>query len=168
LAHPLRIIIMEPAEVRRPTAMSNPSDPDRRSLGHPSNEARYEPHAGLGSVGRFLIGFVDAGRGLGLLLGQRNARVHLAVTVAVAGLGALLRIQPWEWIAVTLAAGMVWSAEALNTAIERLADRVSPERSEVVRDVKDLAAGGVLATAIAAAIVGLIVFVPALVSLAGR
>jgi diacylglycerol kinase (ATP) len=91
---------------------------------------------------------------------QRNLQVHAIamLLVLVAGLG--LKIETWEWCAVALAVGLVWTAELLNTAIEVLADRVTQEREESIRRVKDSAAAAVLMAALAALGVGLIVFAP--------
>ena len=58
--------------------------------------------------------------------------------------------------------GLVLSAEAVNSAIEALADRVSPAYDEAIKRTKDLAAGAVLLLAIASAVVGLIIFLPKL------
>jgi len=55
---------------------------------------------------------------------------------------------------------IVWTAEALNTAFEFLADAASPSFHPLVRDAKDVAAGAVLLTAAAAAVIGGIVFWP--------
>lgn len=52
------------------------------------------------------------------------------------------------------------SAEAVNSSIEALADLVSPEYNEAIKRTKDLAAGAVLLMAIAAAIVGFVIFIP--------
>lgn len=57
---------------------------------------------------------------------------------------------------------LVLSAEAVNSAIEALADRVSPAYDEAIKRTKDLAAGAVLLLAIASAVVGLIIFLPKL------
>jgi diacylglycerol kinase (ATP) len=65
-----------------------------------------------------------------------------------------------EWCWIVLAIAVVWTAEALNTAFEFLADAASPNFHPVVRDAKDVAAGAVLITAIAAVIIGAIVFWP--------
>lgn len=70
-----------------------------------------------------------------------------------------------EWIVVTLCIGLVLAAEAVNSAIEALADRVSPEYDEAIKRTKDLAAGAVLLLAIAVAITGLIIFLPKLIAL---
>ena len=55
---------------------------------------------------------------------------------------------------------IVVMGELFNTAIERLVDLVSPERHPVAGQVKDIAAGAVLVCAVAAAIIGLIIFIP--------
>jgi diacylglycerol kinase (ATP) len=113
----------------------------------------------------FLRGFAHAFRGIAFgFRTQRNLRVHALVATAVIGLGLVLGIERWEWCAVMLSCGIVWAAELLNTAVELLADRVSKEREDAIRDVKDAAAGAVLAASIAAAAVGLIIFLPRLLT----
>lgn len=69
-----------------------------------------------------------------------------------------------EWIAVCMCIGMVLSAEAVNSSIEALADLVSPEYNEAIKKTKDLAAGAVLILAITAAIIGLIIFIPKIIT----
>lgn len=96
---------------------------------------------------------------------EHNAWIHAAATVLVIAAGFLLRLSETEWIAVTAAIGLVIAAEAFNSSIERLADVVQPERDARIKSVKDLAAGAVLACAIAAAVIGLIIFLPKLINL---
>lgn len=91
---------------------------------------------------------------------QHNAWIHAAVAVAVLAVAFLLRISAGDWCWIILAISMVWTAEALNTAFEFLADAASPEFHPFVRDAKDVAAGAVLITAIAAVIIGILVFWP--------
>ena len=55
--------------------------------------------------------------------------------------------------------------ELVNTAIESVVDLVTTERKPLAKVAKDTAAGAVLVAAIMAAIVGLIIFVPRIVSL---
>ena len=100
-----------------------------------------------------------------LLREESNARIHCIVTVLVIAAGFLLRISAMEWLAVAIVIGLVISAETFNTAIERLADVVQPAQDDRIRDVKDLAAAAVLLCALAAAAVGLIIFVPKIVAL---
>ena len=99
-----------------------------------------------------------------LLASQRNARFHAAVVVAVVALGWWTEVSRGEWIAIALCIGFVFTAEALNSALEELADAVHPDRHPAVGRAKDLAAAAVLLAALAAAAVGLIIFVPRLVS----
>ncbi|MBX7207373.1 MAG: diacylglycerol kinase family protein [Verrucomicrobiaceae bacterium] len=115
---------------------------------------------------RFMRGFWFAFRGLAwLFFSERNARIHLLAAAAVSGAGIWWRISAVEWCLVALACGVVIAAEAMNTAIEKLADRVTVEDEERIRVVKDVAAAGVLAAAVAAAVVGALVFGPRLLAL---
>lgn len=113
----------------------------------------------------FLAAFGHAGRGvLHLLASQRNARFHAAAAVAAVALGWWLGISRGEWIAIALCIGFVFTAEALNSALEELADAVHPDRHPAVGRAKDLAAAAVLLAALAAAAAGLVIFVPRLVT----
>jgi diacylglycerol kinase (ATP) len=111
--------------------------------------------------------FNYAFNGIKIVLREANARIHCIATVAVVAAGFLLNITSTEWIAVVIVTGAVFAAEALNTAIERLADIVSPGYHETIKQVKDLSAGAVLLISIAAALVGVIIFLPKLIMLAG-
>jgi len=95
-----------------------------------------------------------------LLRTQHNAWIHAAASLAVVAAGLWLGLGAAEWYALLLAMALVWTAEALNTAIELLADAVSPDHNSMVGRAKDVAAGAVLLASLGAAAVGLIVFVP--------
>src|SRR5690349_5439301 len=82
--------------------------------------------------------------GATMLKTQPNARIHLLATLAVLVAGTGWRISRGEWTIVLLACGLVWVAEALNTALEFLADEVSREHREGIKRAKDVAAFGVL------------------------
>lgn len=110
--------------------------------------------------------FRCAMQGLGYLFGtQWNARLELAAVAAVAAAGFGFDIAAWEWVAVTLACGLVLVAEALNTALEELTNLVSPQWHQLAGRAKDLGAAAVLLSVIAAAVVGGVVFFPRLFSL---
>src|SRR3954470_13923842 len=105
--------------------------------------------------------FTFAGQGLWLTLKtQHNARIHAIATLAVALLGWVFGISRMEWCVIVLACAAVWTAEALNTAFEFLADATIPEFHPVVRDAKDIAAGAVLVTAVGATVIGALIFWP--------
>ncbi len=84
--------------------------------------------------------------------------MHLLASVLVVVLGGVVGLDRWSWVAVVLAMGLVWMAEALNTAVEVLADVVTLEEHPGIRRAKDLAAGGVLLASVAAGVVGVVVF----------
>ncbi|MET4105898.1 diacylglycerol kinase family protein [Hymenobacter sp. UYP22] len=92
---------------------------------------------------------------------------HAAATVVVVGLGLYLGLARWEWAAVALAVGAVWCAELVNTAIEAVVNLVSPDYHPLAGRAKDVAAGAVLVMALAALVVGLLVFGPRLWALGG-
>ena len=96
---------------------------------------------------------------------QHNAWIHAAATLVVLVVAFFLRVSAADWCWIILAISIVWTAEALNTAFEFLADAASPDFHPLVRDAKDVAAGAVLITAIAAAVIGAIIFWPYLVKL---
>lgn len=96
---------------------------------------------------------------------QHNAWIHAAATFGAIALGFFFNLSRFEWCWIVVAIAIVWTAEALNTAFEFLADAATPDFHPIVRDAKDVAAGAVLITAIAAVIIGTIVFWPHLVAL---
>ncbi len=115
-----------------------------------------------------LESFRHAFRGVAVLLAsQHNAWIHLLATVGVCGAGLLLGISRLEWCAIAVAIVLVWTAEALNTAFEFLCDAASPEFHPLIQKGKDVAAGAVLLCSVGAAAIGLLVFVPHLLRIAG-
>lgn len=116
--------------------------------------------------GRLIRSFRYAIRGVVMMLAlQANARIHALATVVVVALGFFFGLERWEWCAVTGAIGLVWAAEGFNTAVEALTDLVSPGEHSLAGRAKDVAAGAVLCAAMAAVVIGLIVFLPRLISL---
>ena len=97
-----------------------------------------------------------------LVRSQHNAWIHLFVTLAVIGAGFWLHISRMEWALIVLAMMGVWMGEAVNTAVEAIVDMVMPEYHPLAKIAKDVAAGGVLLSAVAAAIVGLLILGPPL------
>ena len=95
-----------------------------------------------------------------LFRSQANAKIHLAAAAAAVALGFFFKINTCEWCAVALAIAMVLAAEGFNTALEYLTDLASPGKHTLAGKAKDAAAGAVLLTAIGAAIIGALVFLP--------
>jgi len=91
---------------------------------------------------------------------QHNAWLHALATLSVIVLGLYLDVSAADWRWLVAAMAMVWGAEALNTAVEYVCDVVAPNFHLAVKRAKDIAAGGVLIAAVAAAIIGTLTFWP--------
>lgn len=96
---------------------------------------------------------------------QHNAWIHSAVGIFVISAGIYLKINSFEWCVISISIGLVFAAELFNTAIEKLTDLNNPEYNKNAGLVKDIAAGGVLISALTAVSVGLIVFLPKIINL---
>ena len=100
-------------------------------------------------------------RGIALMLkSQHNAWIHATASVLVLLVGAFFRLSPGEWCWLVIAIMAVWTAEALNTALEFLADVASPESHPGVEKAKDVAAGAVLISAIGSVAIALFILTP--------
>lgn len=121
--------------------------------------AEFSVAARMKSIGYALAGIAT------MLRTQHNAWLHLAATLAVILAALGLGVSAGEWMALILAIVIVWSAEALNTAFERLCDVAHPDFHPLVKQAKDVAAAAVLIAATGAIAVGLIIFGPRLVAL---
>lgn len=121
-------------------------------------------------LGKAARSFLCAFQGLRFLAREeRNFRLHLLATVLAVGAAIALGVSAMEWCLIVLCIGVVLCAEALNSAIEHLCDRVTPEREDAIRHIKDAAAAGVLCASSASAIVGALIFLPRLwVAFTGR
>lgn len=99
---------------------------------------------------------------------ERNIRVHLLVFIVVIIAAFLLHISKTEFLLILGFSALVFSLELANTAIERLADQVSPEYDAQIGVVKDVMAGAVLVSSIFAVLTGLVIFFEPLLKLFQR
>ena len=113
------------------------------------------------SIRKRISSVTYAWRGLCLFFkNTHNAWVQVFFGLLVVYLGFLLNISSTEWALIILSIGLVFVAEAFNTAIEIDIDLTSPEYHPYARDTKDVAAGAVLIMSTIALIIGLIIFLP--------
>ena len=113
------------------------------------------------SIKKRLKSFTYAGKGIkSFVCREHNVWIHLSIALLTIMAGFFFEIHLIEWIAIIICIGVVIAAEAFNTAIERLVNLTSPEWNPIAGEVKDIAAGAVLICAVAAAIVGLVIFIP--------
>lgn len=111
-----------------------------------------------------ILSFTNAFRGIWQVIKhEANFKIHLLAAVVVIILGFVLHISLMEWLVVVLTIGVVMGAETFNSAIEKLVDITHPEQDKKAGLIKDMAAGAVLIIAIAAAIIGFIIFIPKII-----
>ncbi|MEH3115704.1 diacylglycerol kinase family protein [Pedobacter terrae] len=110
-----------------------------------------------------LKSFKYAFQGLKLFfLLDHNGRIHLFAAFVAIAFSFYLKLSALEWIAILSVISAVIVTEILNSAIEKLADVVSPDFHPKIKIVKDLAAAAVLVAAFLALAVGVIIFIPKL------
>lgn len=91
---------------------------------------------------------------------ERNMIFHLAAAIAVIVVNILLKVERTEWLITLILIGLAWMAEIFNTAIEKLADRVTKEQDPLIGQVKDLASGAVLIICCFAVVCAAIIYLP--------
>lgn len=89
---------------------------------------------------------------------EKNLRVHLLAFILVLAASFMLEISKIEFLLILGFSALIFSLELTNTAIERLADKVSPEFNEQIGVVKDVMAGAVLISSMFSIIIGLCIF----------
>ena len=107
----------------------------------------------------FFKGFFYAARGLLNALAERNFRFHICAAATVIFFAAkFYSFRTSEWAVLLLTCAVVLSIECVNTALERLCDKVCPEQDDLIKKCKDISAGAVLVSAIFAVIIGVVLF----------
>ncbi|HEY0039290.1 MAG TPA: diacylglycerol kinase family protein, partial [Flavisolibacter sp.] len=95
---------------------------------------------------------------------EHNAWIHGGLTALALLLSIVLHISKTEWMLLIIIISFVWMAEIINTAIEKTMDFISLEKHPQIKLVKDLAAAAVLVSAVAALLIGTIIFLPKLIT----
>lgn len=84
---------------------------------------------------------------------ERAVRQELAALVVAIPAATLLAGSAWQWAALVGVILLVLAVELLNTAIEKLADHVTPEWNTAIGTVKDLGSAAVFAALLLAGVV---------------
>ncbi|MFB4211861.1 diacylglycerol kinase [Shouchella sp. JSM 1781072] len=117
-------------------------------------------------VKRLIRSFNFAISGLGYVIkNEQNMQIHLISTIVICGLAWFFSVTAMEWVVLLLVMGGVLTAETLNTAIERTVDLVTEEYHPFAKRAKDIGAASVFIFCVIAVIIGLIIFVPYLLSM---
>lgn len=93
---------------------------------------------------------------------QRNAWIHLVVSVLVILLGIWLNLAVRDWAIIVIAFAMVWTSEFLNTALEAVVDLASPQHHQLAKVGKDVGAAAVLIAALGSVLIGFLILGPPL------
>lgn len=93
---------------------------------------------------------------------EKNFRVQLLVYALALVLGIVVRLPAHDLALVVLVSSFILTLEMVNTALEALANIVNPAYQEGLRLVKDVSAGAVFVASAAAVVIGLLLFIPAL------
>lgn len=96
---------------------------------------------------------------------DQNLLAHFLVGILVISSSILLQVTPFEMAILGLTIMMVISAEMVNSAIEKMVDLITKEHRAEAKIAKDVAAGMVLVTAIAAFVIGSLIFLPYIIRL---
>lgn len=107
------------------------------------------------------VGFAFKGAIL-LLKTEASIQIQFVIAILVTIAGFYFDISTTEWFAQIIAIGLVMATEGINTAIEELSDFIHPEHDKKIGFIKDVAAGAVFMAAVAAILVGLIIYLPKL------
>ncbi len=98
---------------------------------------------------------------------EKNFKREIALGIIALILSYILKIDKIEFIIVLTMICLILTTEIINTAIERAVDLVTKEYHELARIAKDVSAGSVLVTSIFALIIGIIIFIPKIITLLG-
>lgn len=112
-------------------------------------------------IGKRIKGGGYAMKGAYLLLRtEASIQTQAAIAVVMTLAGFYFDISATEWILQIFAIGLVMACEGLNTAVEEIADFIHPDFHKKIGFIKDIAAGAVFIAAIAAVIIGAIIYIP--------
>jgi len=95
-----------------------------------------------------------------LITTEHSIMIQFSIAILITIAGFYFKISKVEWLIQILAIGLVLSVEALNTAIEKIADFIHPDYNKSIGFIKDIAAGAVFFAALAALIIGAIIYIP--------
>ncbi len=95
---------------------------------------------------------------------HQNIRFHSFAALAVIMLALLLQLSRIEFLFILLAIFIVFVAEMINTAIEEMTNLITTEHRKEAKIAKDVASAAVLLSSILAFIIGMIIFIPKIIS----
>lgn len=95
-----------------------------------------------------------------LLKTEASIQAQFVIGILMTIAGFYFQLSITEWIIQILVIGLIMTVEAINTTIEEIADFIHPDFHKKIGLIKDMAAGAVFIFAIAAIIIGLLIYLP--------
>lgn len=105
---------------------------------------------------KFIASMGYAFKGIKYYTEESNAKIQIGMAILYSILAFLLGFNLLEWCIFLLCCAIVFTAEALNTAIEEVVNFISPEHHEKAGRIKDLAAGAVFISALIVGLIGIL------------
>lgn len=110
---------------------------------------------------KLLVSFKNAFNGLAFAFEkEQNIRIEMLAAVFVFLAILITPLQKWEIVVLVMMVFAVLILETLNTLVEKLVNIFKPKINPYARVIKDLMAAAVFLASLAAAIVGLLIFLP--------
>ena len=123
-------------------------------------------HPKEGFINKRLRGITYALKGIKILITTEDSiKAQFFIGLLTVIMGFVFNISLTEWMIQLSLCGLVLTAEALNTAIEKVANFIHPDYHEKIGVIKDVAAGAAGFAAIIACIIGGIIYIPKIVNL---
>lgn len=113
------------------------------------------------------FGFAFEGLKTAFLKG-RNFRIQIAIAIFAVIFGYFLKLELTEWLDLTIIITLVLILELINTSLEAVVDIVSPEIREKAKIAKDVAAATVLLASAGSVVIGVLLFLPKILSVLSR
>ena len=98
----------------------------------------------------------------------RNGKIQTILGFTAIVLGFTVSLPSFQWLAVLLCIGFVISLEMVNSAIEKYCDLVTTDFHPGIKVIKDVAAGAVLVASLMSLVIGLVIFIPALIKFSNQ
>jgi len=95
-----------------------------------------------------------------LITTEHSIMFHSFISTLLIILGLFNHLTATEWMFQVVAIGLLLTAEALNTAIEKIANFIEPNHSNKIGEIKDIGAGAVLIGLFVEVAIVLIIYIP--------
>ena len=111
---------------------------DRNSFLYSEPATEYKKHSFFGGFKYAFRGIVES------IQDENNLLVQFSASMLVITFAVFLRCTFAEWAILVITCFLVVCLEMVNTSIENLCDKITLEKDDKIRKVKDIAAGAVL------------------------